>query len=230
MKNTLARRLLTAGSAAVTLLLFSSCESSSTKVTDVWAAPDITQLHFTKVLGVAAMEAEGTRRVFEDALVQAMPNVKAIPGYMFLVSPADLKKDGAKLTAEMKAAGFDGVVIIRLVGDRKETSVNTTTDYYGAGYPMGGYYGVGPYPVGYRNFGGYYNSYAMPAYSTTTVTEDRIVSVETNLYEFPSEKLVWSSIVQSTSPGDIPDLLNKVVEAVRKEMSKQKLISPPPAK
>ena len=100
---------------------------------------------------------------------------------------------------------------------------------YPGGYGYGGYYGMGPYPAGYRSFGGYYNNYAMPAYTTTTVTTDRIISVETNIYEFPGEKLVWSSIASSTSPGDIPDLLNKVAEAVRKEMARQKLI-PPPAK
>jgi hypothetical protein len=227
MQKPFVRHLLAAGLAAAALLIFSSCDTPSTKVTDSWVAADITQLHFTKVLALAAIETEGVRRVFEDAIVQSMPNVRAIPSYQFILKPEDLK-DGSKVSGEMKAAGFDGVVVLRLLGDRTEQNVTHTTDYaMGYGYPGGYGYGMGAYPYGYRNFGGYYNNYAMPAYTTTTVTNDRIISVEINIYEFPGEKLVWSGIAESKSPGDIPDLLNGVAAAVRKEMSKQKLIAPP---
>jgi hypothetical protein len=61
------------------------------------------------------------------------------------------------------------------------------------------------------------------------VTNDRVISVEANIYEFPGEKMVWSGVVESKSPGDIPDLLNGVATAVRKELNKQKLLPAAPA-
>lgn len=214
------------GLAAIALLSFAAC--NSVKVTDVWVAPDVTKLHFKKVLAIAAIQEDGLRHVFEDALCTAMPKVQAIPSYQFI--PAGDIRDVAKVSSELKAAKFDGVVVLRILGDRKETNVTTTMDYpgYGYGVPYGAYGGYG-YPSAYRSFGGYYGGYAMGPYgyggsSTTTVTHDQIFSVEANIYEFPGEKLVWTGVTESTSPEDINKMVQDVATAVRKELLKQKLI------
>lgn len=216
------------GLAALAFLSLAGCDTA--KVTDVWVAPDVTKLHFNKVLAIAAIQEDGLRRVFEDALCTAMPKVQAIPSYQFI--PAADIKDVAKVTGELKAAKFDGVVVLRILGDRKETNVTTTMDYpgYGYGVPYGAYGGYG-YPSAYRSFSGYYGGYAMGPYgyggsSTTTVTHDQIFSVEATIYEFPGEKLVWTGVTESTSPGDIPKLVQDVAAAVRKELLKTKLIDP----
>jgi len=191
----------------------------------------VTKLHFNKVLAIAAIPEDGLRHVFEDALCTAMPKVQAIPSYQFLTAGGI--RDVVKVSSELKAAKFDGVVVIRILGDRKETNVTTTMDYpgYGAyGVPYGAHGGYG-YPSAYRSFGGYYGGYAMGPYgyggsSTTTVTHDQIFSVEANIYEFPGEKLVWTGVTESTSPDDIPKLVHDVAAAVRKELLKTKLIDP----
>lgn len=230
MKNTLVRSCVALVLAAASILSLVSCNTY--KVTDVWVAPDITKLHFTKVLAITAIQEEGLRRVFEDALVSAMPNVRAIPSYQFL--PAADVRDVKKVTEELKAAKFDGVVVVRPIDRRQETSVTTTMDYpyagaYGVGY--GAYPGYG-YPSAYRTFGGYYGGYAAPygyggyygGGSTTTVTTENIVTVEVTIFEFPGEKLVWSGIAETTSPGNIEGLAAEVVAAVRNELGKMKLI------
>lgn len=220
---------LAGGTAAAALFALVAC--NSTKVTDVWVAPDVTKLHFNKVLAIAAVQEDGLRHVFEDALCTAMPKVQAIPSYQFLTA-GDIR-DVNKVSSELKAAKFDGVVVIRILGDRKEMSVTTTMDYpgYGAyGVPYGAYGGYG-YPSAYRSFGGYYGGYAAGPYgygygsSTTTVTHDQIFSVETNIYEFPGEKLVWTGVTESTSPDDIPKLVSDVAAAVRNELLKKNLIN-----
>lgn len=216
------------GLAAIALFSLAACDS--VKVTDVWVAPDVTKLHFDKVLAIAAIQEDGLRHVFEDALCAAMPRVKAIPSYQFLTA-GDVR-DVAKVSAELKAAKFDGVVVLRILSNRQETNVTQTMDYpgYGAyGVPYGAYGGYG-YPSAYRSFGGYYGGYAMGGYgynsTTTTVTQDQIFSVEANIYEFPGEKLVWTGVTESTSPDDINKLVQDVAGAVRKELVKQKLINP----
>ena len=227
MKNTLVGSLAATALAALALLSLAACDT--VKVTDVWVAPDVTKLHFDKVLAIAAMQEDGLRHVFEDALCAAMPNVKAIPSYQFLTA-GDVR-DVNKVSAELKAAKFDGVVVIRILSNRQETNVTTTMDYpgYGAyGVPYGAYGGYG-YPSAYRSFGGYYGGYAMGGYgynsTTTTVTQDQIFSVEANIYEFPGEKLVWTGVIETTSPGDINQLVQDVAGGVRKELLKKNLIS-----
>ena len=231
MKNLLVRSLIASTLAAISLFTLVAC--SSYKVTDVWVAPDVTKLHFKKVLAIAAIKEDGLRHVFEDALVASMPGVMAIPGYQFIPS-GDLQ-DVKKVTAELKTAGFDGVVVVRPLDKRQETNVTTTMDYpyagaYGVGY--GAYPGYG-YPSAYRSFGGYYGGYASPygygygGSTTTTVTTENIVTVEANIYEFPGEKLVWSGVTETTSPGNIEGLVQEVAAAVRSELVKMKLIDAP---
>ncbi len=210
MKNTLALRLSAAALAAVALLCLSSC--STAQVKDVWTAPDVSKISFKKVLVIAATKDGATRRGFEDAAVAAMPGVMAVPSYAFLKGEADIA-DAAKISSELKTAGFDGVVVMRMIGDRSEVNVYQDMSY----------------PVGYRSFGGYYGRYAMMGYNSTTVTTDRIISVETTIYEFPGEKLIWSGVTESTSPGNIKVLVTDAIATIRQQLIKQKLI-PEPAK
>lgn len=238
MKNTPALRRAAAGLAAAFFLFLSACET--TKVTDSWVAPDVTKLHFKEVLVIAATSDMNTRRTFEDEVVRAAPNTHAVASYAYFGDKVDII-DAEKVTAAVKASPFDAVVVMRLVSDQTKTSVNTTTMPTGAyggsigvmtpgpGYGYGGYgYGYGGYPpVGYRSFGGYYGDYGM---TSTTVTTDHILSIETNIYELAGQKLVWSGLTASTSPGNVRQLAADVVAAVRQEMLKQKLISATPAK
>jgi hypothetical protein len=214
MNKSIALRLATAALAVVGLFGLSSCTTAEVK--DVWTAPDLTNIKFKKVLVIAATKdgADGvTRRTAEDAIAQAIPGVQAVPSYAF-VSDADIK-DAAKISAAIKTAGFDGIIVMRMVSARTEITATTT------GYP--GYYG---------SFGGYYGRHGyggmgMGMGMGTTVTTDRIISIETNIYEFPAEKLIWSGAVESTSPGNIKQMVDDTVGAVRQYMVKQKLIAAP---
>jgi hypothetical protein len=210
MNKSIALRLATAALAVVGLIGLSSCTTAEVK--DVWTAPDLTNIKFKKVLVIAATQ-EGkdgvSRRTAEDAIAQALPNVQAVPSYAF-ITENDLN-DATKISASIKSAGFDGIIVLRMVSERTEVNA------YSTGYP--GYYG---------SFGGYYGRYGYGGMSMgTTVTTDRIISIETNIYEFPAEKLIWSGSVESTSPGNIKQMVDDTVGAVRQYMVKQKLIAAP---
>jgi hypothetical protein len=208
MKNYLVRSFTVAALAAVSALVLSSCNTA--EVTNVWKAPEIQKFSFKKVM-VLAVNADGsTRRTFEDAVVAAMPQVKGIASYTVLGGASDAK-DVARVEGALKKAGVDAIVVIRMVSDR--TEVNS--------YPTGGY------PMGYRGFGGYYGGYAMGGYDITT---DRIVGCETNIYNYPEGKLVWSGSTESVSPGNVTQMATDMVAAVRQHMVKQQLIPPLPKK
>jgi hypothetical protein len=210
MKRSSTLRLAAAALAAVGLLSLTSCTTAEVK--DVWTSPTLTNIKFKKVLVIASTQ-EGkdgvSRRTAEDAIKQAIPGVEAVASYSF-ITEGDLN-DATKIAAAIKTAGFDGIIVMRMVSERTEVNA------YSTGYP--GYYG---------SFGGYYGRYGYGSVGMgTTVTTDRIISIETNIYELPGEKLVWSGAVESTSPGNIKQMVDDTVGAVRQHMIKQKLIPEP---
>jgi hypothetical protein len=208
MKSALVKRLAAAALAAVALFSLNAC--STAEVKDVWKAPALTNINFKKVLVIASVKDGAARRVAEDAIAAALPNAEAVPSYAF-ITDGDIK-DAAKISAALKAANFDGIIVMRMVSERTEVNAYST-----GGYP--GYYG---------SFGGYYGRYGYGTVGMgTTVTTDRIISIETNIYELASEKLIWSGAVESTSPGNIKQMVDDTVGAVRQYMLKQKLITPP---
>ena len=229
MNKTIALRSAAAVLAAAAFLFLSAC--AGTELKDSWVAPDVTKLSFKNVL-VIAVTSDGTgRRAFEDAVVAAAPNTHAVPSYVYFGDKVDII-DPDQVMAAVRASKFDGAVVMRLVSDRAETTVNQTT------YPMGGYgmgygmmapgpshgyggYGYGGYPAGYRSMGGYYGGYAV---TDTTVTTDHIYSIETNVYELPGEKLVWSGLTASTNPGNVTQVAADVVSLIRQQLLKQQLI------
>jgi hypothetical protein len=205
MKNALHVRLASVAFAAVAVLSLTSC--STTEVKDVWTAPDLTNISFKKVMVIAATKDGATRRISEDALAAALPNVNCVPSYSLITDESNMTNVD-KVSESLKTAGVDGVVVMRMISDRSE--VNVTGN-------MG-------YPVGYRSFRGYYGNYAMMGFNTTTVTTDRIIEIETTIYEAPGGKLIWSGVTSSTSPGNIKQLVDEAVAAVRGQLVKQKLI------
>jgi hypothetical protein len=219
MKTTLnLRRAATAALAASALLILSAC--STAKVKDTWVAPGITNLSFKKILVISATQDGAARRVTEDAVAGAAAGIQSVSSYTIIPDVADLKNLD-KVNTAIKGDNFDGVVVMRMLSQRDKVTVTQDAGYYG-------------YPVGYRSFHGYYGGYAMGGYGygfapTTTVSTDRITSIETNIYELPGGKLVWSGTTESTNPENTQQLINDVIAALKKELVKEKLI-PAPAK
>ena len=194
--------------AALGLLALAGCNSTS--VVETWTAPDVSKIHFNKIMVMATFPDGATRRIAEDAFKAEVKRAECITSYSLLGSASDLK-DLAKVSAVLKSAGVDGVVIMRPVSDK-----NVTT--YTPGMM---------YPVPYRTFGGYYNrSYALRPffYEPGQFVTDRIVQIETNIYEAAGERLLWSASTTSTNPGNVPQLIKDAAKAIRAELVKEKLI------
>jgi len=219
MKNFLSLRLAAIAAAAFTLVFAAGC--STAKVQDTWTAPDVTQLNFKKILVISATQDGSARRIAEDAVAAASPGVEVVPSYRVIPDVSDLKNLD-KVSETINAAHFDGVVVMRMLSSRDKVTVTQDPGFAG-------------YPVGYRTFRGYYGRYALGGYgyrygygrdfgATTTVTTDRITQIETNIYEMPGGKLVWSATTESTSPDSTQQLVDDVVAALKKELIKDKLI------
>jgi hypothetical protein len=184
-------------------LVFLAACGPSTKIEKTWTDPTFAAgtVTFHKVLCIAQMPDESSRRIAEDKMVAAFKNVTGVASYKYL-QPSDTAT-GA-VDAKLKADGFDGVVIMRLSAVDKSTSYVPGTSY-------GGYYGRYGYYGGGYGTSGYYQ-------------EDKTYYVETNFYSVDESKLLWSATTSSLNPSKLDKSLDHVIDELRIQLKSQKLI------
>lgn len=195
----LGRLLLLAG------LLFGALACATTRIETQWQDPALApqQLAFTRLIALAQVEDETTRRVVEDELVRVLaagPRAQARgmqvePAYP-RISSAELG-DVAALRAKVEAAGYDGAVVLRLVSDQERIT-----------HVPGHYEVMWGAAVRYE-----------PGYTDV----DRIVRIETSVYSIREGKLLWSGVSRTLNPRDLRDLVDDVVRAVGAELEAQGL-------
>jgi hypothetical protein len=208
MKTKSLRMLLVTGLVA-SLFGLTAC-SNSTQLETVWKAPEVGSIQFTKVMVLAIAPDGATRRTAEDAMKAQVTGIPVVASYEVLPDMKD-QKDRTKVARAMREAGVDGIVVMRAVSDDTEVS-------YSPGGAM---------PMPYRSFWGYYTPpYAMqPMYwDAPTITTDRILGIETNIYNAKDEMLIWSGYTKTTNPGKIDALVAEVAGVVRAKLREQKLI------
>lgn len=197
-----------AGVFTAAFLFLAGC--NSTQMETSWKAPEVDSIHFTKVLVISTTPGDALRRSEEDAMKKQVTSVPVVASYELLPNAED-QKDRAKMAAAIKAAGVDGIIVMRLVSDAQEVS-------YTPGSPM---------PTPYRSFYGYYSRpYALQPYyyDPGTFSTDRVIGIETNIYNAKDETLIWSALTKSTNPGNVDKLVAEVAEVVRAKLRDQKLI------
>jgi hypothetical protein len=179
------------------IILMSAC-SPSTKITKSWTDPSWTAgspIPFKKVLVVAALKDEASRRIAEDKIVAQISKVKAVQSYSY-IQPADTV--GNSLEGKLVNDGFDGIILMRLSNVNKSIS-------YTPGSSYGGWYG-------YR--------YSSPGY----YSEDQTFYVETNFYSLSQKKLLWSGTTATMNPTQLDQTLNEIITAIREDLYQKGLI------
>ncbi len=164
--------------AGVVLLMAGGC-AKQTKLGTVWKDPDYTRGRLKKVLVIGVAQKEERRRAFENQLVTVFRTrgIEAEASHTLVPDMKDLNQ--VRIATAIEGRGFDAAMITRLVGvDVKYTR------------SPGGYYAIP---------GGYYNSmYGFYGYAYTVVRapdeydSKTTASLETNLYDTETEKLIWT--------------------------------------
>ena len=196
--------------AASIAALFTSCGGSTRLVTS-WRDPAVTvqEGSLNKVLFIALLKDEATRRAAEDQLV-GLAKSTGVASYNYFGNNIEAI-NAPGMNDQMIRDGFDGVVIMRLVDLTKEqTYVPGTTypSYYGSPY---GYYGYAA-PM-------YYD----PGYVRTDVT----YTVETNIYSTKLGKLVWTGTTSTVNPSDLGTSVREIVEQIHWKMVKEGFLTKP---
>jgi hypothetical protein len=172
--------------------------SPTTKLEKSWADPSLASIAaqpFTKILVIAPMKDESSKRIAEDKIVSLLKPEVGIPSYSYLKSTDN---DQKQIETKLKNDGFDGVILMRLV------NVDKTVTYSG-GTTYGGWFG-------YR--------YATPGY----VSNDKTYYVETNFYSVKAEKLLWTGTTSSMNPTKVEDTIDQIIAANKAELLKRGLL------
>ena len=182
---------------------------ASTQVVKSWQEPQATFQPgpSNKILAIAMVKDETSRRVIEDQLVKRLGTNGGVASYT-LLTPEMLKDTtGAALTKIIQQEKFNYLLLMRLADIEKETSYvhGTTTGFYG-GY--GRYYGYGA------------GMYTSPGYYTT----DKNYFVETAVYSIEPDKLLWTGTTKTVNPTKLEKSINEIADVVTDKMKEDKFL------
>src|SRR5262249_25008093 len=153
---------------------------SSTTFVSTWRSPSARPLRLTgrKVVAVFMSRRPAIRRRAEDAMAREITARRAqgVPSYTVLSDEEVRDREASK--AKLASLGFSGAVVMRVVA--RETQVS---------YEPGVLW-TRPY---YQHFwGGYWAWGWGTVYEPGYLREDRVVKVETLIYSFEQDELVWA--------------------------------------
>lgn len=196
--------------AALLCVVAVSCGTSSSLV-QRWSDPNFEGQPGQKMIIIALAKSERNQKTWEGAFANILREVKVQPIAGSTVLPLQQAADEAALKQAVKETGADLAAVTRLVSVDKETTYVPGSAYY---TPAPAYYGF---------YGYYASSYAMvstPGY----YQEDKVYSVETNVYDVRTEKLVWSGVTETINPETGQDAAMSIAGTIVDDMIASKVI------
>jgi len=188
--------------------------NDTTKISS-WTAPGVTHIHFNKVFIVALARVDLNRRIVEYRIQSQMTKVPSVVSNE-VIPGALTKSDKERVMKAIADSGCDGLVVLRLTSQRSEVSRSSNvgmpmeymvySDYYSSVYDVGAYY--------------------MAAESS--VNEDKVYLVESNIYDVKSKKLLWSGVTESTKDNierqNVGAVAIEVAQKIKAMLQDEKMI------
>ncbi len=180
--------------------------AQSTTLSSSWRDPAtmVKMGQFNKVLVVAFVKDSASRRIVEDDLVKLLKS-KGIASYQYLgEGPTSLSTE--ELGEKIKTDEFDGAIVMRLIDPAKDLSHMP---------------GTGMYPFYYKDFYPFYDE-ASGKYQDENYSKSKnSYAVETNMYSFKENKLIWNGITNTVEPKNLDKMVEAIGKVITKEMKKQ---------
>ena len=184
----------------IILILLISC--ATTKMHDVWKDKNYSS-QIKKIFIIGVSQDQKMRKQFENEFVKqlATKKIKAIPSHTVL-SP-DKMLDKNTIVSKIKNMNIDGVIVTKLVEKARKS--------YGSSSLQGG------------NYHAYYvdSFYFAESYKATQAD---YVTLETNLYDAKSEKLVWSGLSETFIFRTTSESIKPFIESMIQNLSNDNMI------
>jgi hypothetical protein len=177
----------------------------ATHLAAVWSDPQSPPLAFHRTVTVFVTKDETMRRTVEDRLAEKFPN--ATPSYRVL--PSATGAEANDIVSQLREAGYDGAIVMRLVSVDDKVNYTPGTYWYPSPYTFRGYWSSSwayPYDPGYVSV-------------TTTYT------VETQIFSLQNEKLVFGARSETADPRSVPKLVDSIMRHINDELQKRHLIA-----
>ena len=201
------------GLAVFATTLLSSC--SSTTMLSSWADPAYTGGKLGNVLIIGVAQNPGIRRQFEDTFAKNLKSQKSMGtvSYVTLQDPAAINEQ--TVGPVIQSQKITQVLVTRLVDRKTVTSyVPPSVSTYAPAYPSYYYGGWSGY------YGASYSTVVTPGYEYDT----EYVSLETNVYDVASGKLIWSGATETQMGGAASSHVAEFVSVIIGYMKRDKLL------
>lgn len=206
------RRLRLAGLLLVASML---CSCASTSLTDTWRNPGTHPARLHKVLVVSITNTQSSRGVYEDVLVSELgrQGVEAVAAHTMI--PGGAKADRTMLDQAVKKAVADAVLTVQTIKVEQQTTIQPgyVDTYPGRWYPEA-------FPT--WDLYGYYGS--MANYGPTYVSTYDIATIQVNLFDTSTGKLLWAATLKSTEPENVISVAKDLARIVTQKLVKEGLI------
>lgn len=190
--------------AGATVLTLAAC--SSTHITSSWRGPASGPVRFERIAALALVANETSRREAEDEMVEQIRHGTAVQGYT-LFQPKELE-DPEAVKAKLREGGFDGVLVLRLVGIEKDLSWSRDDP-----------------PASHYSFTSYYRMAGPTAYDAGYLKETKVVRVETSIYSLAKDELVWACLSDTSAVDGASALVRSIAIAVADELESEGLLA-----
>jgi hypothetical protein len=196
---------------AVLALLTGLAACSTTRLSDVWRDPQYSGEPFKQVAVFVLGTDPAVQRLVEDEVVRRLPmNTRGIGGYGLV--PDTERGDVEKAVEKLRAGGYDGAMIARLVGVDGPTPWATGS--------------LKQVPVSYRTLSNYYVNVSEETQRTGALSAPTVVRVQMNVYAVASQALVWSAASRTFNPEETRDVAGDVAKVAVEDLQKAGILSP----
>lgn len=191
-------------------LLITSCSNS--RLLSVWVDNNLETESINRVIVIGVADNKMARRLYEDRFVSELgkEGVDAIASYKHI--PEDVKITRESLDKAIKDLNLDAVILTHLLAIDEETVYHQPVNYVVTTGYYGHYYNYYPTVSNYVQSPGYYST-------------NKLVKLETNVYDANSAALIWSAQSSTFNPDTAKDVINPVIKLVINDMKKRKLFA-----
>jgi hypothetical protein len=185
---------------AVTIVMILGACSTKMSITASWInAEEIKPDPYKSIFIIALTGNLDAKRAIENNLATAAEarGLKAFKSIVVFGPFSGKESIPSKdiVSRKVKELGCEAIFTVALVDKETVTTyVPPSTTVVGGYYSSYGYYG---------SFGGYYNNYSAIYYDPGYYSEDKKYTLEANIYDANSEKLVISIESKAVNPADI---------------------------
>ena len=183
---------------------------ATTEVTGVWR-DGAYQAQPKRILVISVFKDKTIRRMAEDEFRNHLKSSGADAATGYEVFPGNELPTKEKVVEQVKAGGYDAVLLTRLIDTRTEQRNIPTGPTY-----AGSHYG--------SSYGGYYGHGYSTVYAPTYQVNDKFATVESNLFDAATEKLVWTATSDTWLADSNQKLVKDFVTIMMESLRKQKLV------